>query len=140
MNSNNNKLNWAREFFKNDIFSVQQLGAVIEAAYDGYARCSFVPDKKHQNAAGAVMGGAIFSLADFAFAVAANSPTVKTVSQSASITFLANTKCNKIIAEATCIKNGKNICCYDITVSDDAGTIIAKMMTDGFIIDRAELR
>lgn len=140
MNEKSNKLEWAQEFFKNDLFSVQQLGAKIEAAYDGYARCSFVPEEKHQNAAGAVMGGAIFSLADFAFAVAANSPTVKTVSQSASIAFLANTKCKKLIAEASCIKSGKNICCYDILVSDDSGTIIAKLLTDGFIIDREELR
>lgn len=137
-NSSKSKLDWAIEFFSNDTFSVRQLGAKIEAAEDGYARCSLEPDERHQNAAGSVMGGVIFSLADFAFAVAANSKSARVVTQSASTVFLSSPKCSRMIAEASCIKRGRNLCCYDITVSDDVGTPVAKVVISGFITDLSE--
>ena len=65
-------LEYLREFFKDDIFATKMLGAKIEEARDDYAKCSFKIDSNHMNAKGIVMGGAIFTLADFTFAVATN--------------------------------------------------------------------
>ena len=65
------KLDEVRERFSHDRFATVN-GAVIEEIAEGYAKCSMQINNDHKNALGAVMGGAIFTLADFAFAVAAN--------------------------------------------------------------------
>ena len=66
-------LTTAREIFSHDIYATETTGIVIEEAEPGHAVCSFSIDKRHLNAHNRVMGGAIFTLADFAFAIAANS-------------------------------------------------------------------
>lgn len=60
-----------QERFKNDRFATDN-GAVIEEVGEGYARCVMSLDEHHYNAVGSVMGGAVFTVADFAFAVASN--------------------------------------------------------------------
>lgn len=64
-------LDEVRERFSKDRFATVN-GAVIETVDEGFARCSMELNDTHRNALGAVMGGAIFTLADFAFAVASN--------------------------------------------------------------------
>ena len=49
------------------------LGAELEDWGPGWSRVSWTPDVAHENFAGAIHGGAIFTLADAAFAVACNS-------------------------------------------------------------------
>ena len=65
------KLEEARLFFAKDRFATEN-GAVIDEIGEHYAICSMEITPHHQNAAGRVMGGAVFMLADFAFAVASN--------------------------------------------------------------------
>ena len=52
-----------REYFSGDLFATKAAGAVIDEAEDGFARCSMELSDTHRNARGAVMGGAIFTLA-----------------------------------------------------------------------------
>ncbi len=59
------------KLFENDRFATEN-GAVIEEVEEHYAKCSLKLGSRHRNAMGAVMGGVYFTLADFAFAVAAN--------------------------------------------------------------------
>ena len=66
------ELNTLREKFVQDLFVSQGLGAVIDEAHYGYAKCSMEIEPRHCNALGIPMGGTIFTLADFAFAVASN--------------------------------------------------------------------
>ena len=65
------KLEEARAFFAGDRFATEN-GAVIDEIGEHYAICSMEITPHHLNAAGRVMGGAVFMLADFAFAVASN--------------------------------------------------------------------
>ena len=57
----------AREYFKNDGFASSN-GVVLEELDDEHAVSSLAITANHRNALGGVMGGAIFTLADFAFA------------------------------------------------------------------------
>ena len=57
-----------RAFFKDDVYATQVTGIVIDACGPNYAKCSLALESKHRNAAGQVMGGVLFTLADFAFA------------------------------------------------------------------------
>ena len=62
----------ARAYFSNDKFAMKTTGIQIDDVKPLYAKCSLKITDAHKNAAGAVMGGAIFTLADFTFAVAVN--------------------------------------------------------------------
>ena len=120
-----------KEIFKNDRFATEN-GASIEVVEDGYAICSLEITPHHLNAAGAIMGGVPFTLADFAFAVAANAEGLGTVSLSSTINFLNAAKGKKLIAEAKCEKNGRTTCLYSIKVFDELGTSVANVSITGF--------
>jgi len=68
-----------RKMFQNDRFATENY-AVIDEIGNGYAKCSMQINDRHRNAMGTVMGGASFTLADFAFAVASNHEVMGTVS------------------------------------------------------------
>lgn len=108
MTTDETALEEVRERFSQDRFATVN-GAVIEAVEEGYAKCSIILNETHRNALGAVMGGAIFTLADFAFAVASNWNKAASVSLSASISFLGGAKGAKLIAEAVKLKEGRKV-------------------------------
>ena len=117
-----------REIFKEDRFATEAAGAVIDAADVRYARCRLKLEKVHRNAAGIVMGGAIFTLADFCMAVAANGyrENCDTVSIDGSILYMKPTKGSWLIAEAKCIKPGRSLNYYEVMVKDDLDTEVAR--------------
>lgn len=127
------KLDEVRERFSHDRFATVN-GAVIEEIAEGYAKCSMQIKCDHKNALGAVMGGAIFTLADFAFAVAANWQEQPVVSLDASITFLGKAKGNILIAEAKKIRAGRRTCCYMVEITDELGSQVAHMTSNGFAV------
>lgn len=120
-----------RKRFENDRFATDN-GAVIEAVGEGYARCVMSLDEHHYNAVGSVMGGAIFTLADFAFAVASNWNKKPCVSLTAQITYLGREKGKKLIAEAEKVKEGRTTCYYLIEVADELGNKVAHVTSNGF--------
>ncbi len=122
-----------RERFSQDRFATVN-GAVIDAVDEGYAQCSMQLTETHRNALGAVMGGAIFTLADFAFAVASNWNKSPQVSLNASINFLGRAKGDKLIARAQKIKEGRTTCYYEVKVSDESGNQVAHMTSGGFVL------
>lgn len=123
-----------REHFANDKYASESTDCVIEDADENYAKCSFIISEKHQNAVHGVMGGAIFTLADFTFAVAVNGLKKEriTVSLVSQISFLSSPKGSKLIAEAHCIKQGRSTSCYEISISDDTNRRIALVTFTGF--------
>lgn len=124
-------LKQVREFFKNDKFAVSN-GAEIEEIGDHTATCSLVLTDLHRNAIGAVMGGVYFTLADFAFAVAANWQNLGCVSLRADISFFGSPKGNKLIAKAICVKDGKNTACYRVDVTDELNNLTATVTITGY--------
>ena len=125
-----------REFFRADRFAAEVLGAEIEAAEDGFARCTLTIRPEHRNAVGAVMGGAIFTLADFAFAVAANCGGVRMVSLNSQIAYLSPAKGETLIAEAKRVRQGRTTGYYRVEISDELGTQVAEVVTTGFAVNR----
>lgn len=128
---NKKTLEEVRKIFEGDRFATEN-GAVIEEIGDHSAVCSLVITDSHRNAMGAVMGGAYFMLADFAFAVAANWEKMGCVSLHSDIAFLGSAKGKKLIAKAVCVKNGKSTACYRVDVTDDLETPIATITTTGY--------
>ena len=117
--------------FENDRFATEN-GAVIEEVDDHYARCALRVEERHRNAMGAVMGGVYFTLADFAFAVAANWQEIGTVSLTSDIAYLGSAKGDRLTAEAVCVKNGRTTSYYRIEVKDEFGKLAAIVNTTGY--------
>lgn len=121
----------ARAIFSKDTYAMITTGIEIDAVGDKYAKCSLKLDERHRNATGQVMGGAMFTLADFVFAVAANfkqSVTVTTVSQ---ISYLGPVKGDVLYGESKLIKDGKRNCFYQIMITDNLGTDVAMVSVNG---------
>lgn len=127
----NEKLHEVREIFRNDKFATEN-GMVIDEIGDHYAKCSVQLTECHRNAMGGVMGGVHFTLADFAFAVAANWQNMGTVALNTDIAFIGAVKGDSLTAEATLVKDGRSVCCYHIIVKDNLGNIAADIKTVGF--------
>ncbi len=126
-------LDEVRERFSHDRFATVN-GAVIDEVGEGYAKCSMILDDTHRNALGAVMGGAIFTLADFAFAVASNWNKNPQVSLNASVSFLGKAKGSQLVAKAHKLKEGRKTCYYEVMVSDELGNQVAHMTSNGFAV------
>ena len=121
----------AREYFKDDGFASAN-GIILEELDDAHALTSVILTHNHRNALGGVMGGAIFTLADFAFAALSNQLHMGTVAQQISINYLSAPKGDRLIAKAVCRKNGRNSCVINVDVSDDTGRDIAQFVGTGF--------
>ena len=121
----------ARSIFMKDTFAMVTTGIDIEAVDKNYAKCSLTVDDRHKNAVGLVMGGAIYTLADFTFAVATNFKSSTTVTLVSQISYLSGMKGSKLFAESHLIKDGRRNCFYEIHVSDDLGTSVAVVNITG---------
>ena len=102
---NAQKLEQIQKVFANDRFATEN-GVVIDEVDDGYAKCSLEIQPHHLNAGGTVMGGAIFTLADFTFAVASNWNKPLNVSTTSQITYLGTAKGARLVAEAHVTASG----------------------------------
>lgn len=120
--------------FAADKFATEAAGIVIEKAGPCYAECSMKIKPFHLNAAGGVMGGAIFTLADFCFAVAANNDreSGSAVSLSSSVSFVGKAKGTALVGEAKCMKSGRSTCLYTVEIHDDLGNKVAFVTVNGF--------
>ena len=128
---NGKTLEEVRKIFEGDRFATEN-GAVIDEVGDGTATCSLDITDSHRNAMGAVMGGVYFTLADFAFAVAANWQKIGCVSLRSDISFLGAAKGKRLIAKALCLKDGRSTATYRVDVTDDFGNLCATLTVTGY--------
>ncbi|MBE6348408.1 MAG: PaaI family thioesterase [Spirochaetaceae bacterium] len=133
------KIRFANDFFATKAAKINIISAepVDEKnIYDCEAtnvNCEMIIEDLHRNAAGGVMGGAIFTLADYAFAICANAlnKSFVTVSVSSTINFIGVCKGTKLIAKPECVKTGKNLCFYEIKIFDDLDNLISSVLMTG---------
>ncbi len=123
----------ARAYFEQDRFATENGVFLSELSGDG-AVCTLTLSGRHRNAEGGVMGGAVFTLIDLAFAAAANNAHRPTVAQQVSMNFLSGSRGSVLTAKARCRKDGKTSCVYQVDVSDDLGRDIAQAVVTGFKI------
>ena len=121
-----------RALFANDRFATEACGCRVVEASQGHAICEFDITDGHRNAQGAVMGGAIFTLADFALAIGCNIGEAPTVSVSNTIEYLSAAKGEKLIATCSSDKSGRSLGFYTVDVVDDLGTPVARMCATCF--------
>jgi len=113
-----------KEFFKRDKFA-EHCGMRLVEVSAGRAKAEMNVRPEHLNAVGTVQGGAIFTLADLAFAAASNSHGTVAVAINASISFLKAVSEGTLTAEAEEVSLNPKIASYKIDVKDDAGDTVA---------------
>ncbi|MCX8154077.1 MAG: hotdog fold thioesterase [Candidatus Bathyarchaeota archaeon] len=99
-----------------DIFR-ENLGIKVLEVKDGYAKLSLQITKNHTNSIGTAHGGAIFALADCAFAEAANFGENIAVAVQVSINFMKPAFEGDILtAEAVRVSEGRTLGFYHVTI------------------------
>lgn len=122
----------AQKFFANDRFATQVTGIVVLYAEKCASKCMFKTTPEHLNSNGFVMGGALYTLADLAFAVAANTGNPPTVTLNSQMNFLTSTKADEVYAEASCIRDGRHASVYVINITDSDGKKVAYATFTGY--------
>ncbi len=113
-----------KEFFKNDRFAGHS-GVELIQVNPGQATARMAIQQSHLNGWGTAHGGAIFTLADFAFAAAANSHGTLAVAVNVSITFMKAARSGTLTAEAREISANPKLASYTVEVRDEQQDLVA---------------
>jgi len=109
---------------KNDRFANHNDIRLISSG-NGEAIAEMTVSEKHLNGVNIIHGGALFTLADFAFAAASNSHGRIAVASDASIKFFKGVSSGKLTAKAKELNSGKTLSSYTVDIIDDNDTQIA---------------
>jgi acyl-CoA thioesterase len=113
-----------KRYFENDKFAARSDIELLSVS-PGQARAKMTVHPHHWNGLGTVQGGAIFTLADFAFAAAANSHGTVAVAINVNITFMKAATAGTLWAEAKEISKNYKLGSYTVEVKDDHGDLVA---------------
>lgn len=113
-----------KEFFKKDQFAAL-CGLEILEVSPGRAVVRMPVAEQHKNGLGGIHGGALFTLADFAFAVASNSHGTIAVAINASMNFMKSVSSGILLAEAREMSVNPKIGTYMVEIKDEAGNLVA---------------
>ncbi|MEW6164552.1 MAG: PaaI family thioesterase [Pseudomonadota bacterium] len=100
-------------------------GMTITELREGYARAEMELQPWHLNGARTVHGGALFTLADFAFAAASNSRGQLALSINSSISIFKGARTGKLTAEAREVSHAPKLAGFEVSVRDAAGELLA---------------
>lgn len=120
-----------KEFFKNDKYA-ELTGVELLEVELGRARAKMEVNDIHFNAGNVVQGGAIFTLADLAFAAAAHSYGYLTVSIETSIRFFKSTNSGILYADAKIINKHPKLPTFEVKITDQENALIALFTVTGY--------
>lgn len=118
-------MNKLRDFFQRQDRFAKLLGFHIDEMDEGSATVSTTIKEEHLNGADVVHGGFLFSLADFAFAIASNSKNNLSLGINANIIFQKAKSGGKLFAKAKELSDGKKIATYEVRISDEEDNTVA---------------
>lgn len=113
-----------RRFFLRDRFA-RGAGMRLEEVRPGYARTRMTVSDRHLNAVDVAQGGAIFTLADLAFAACCNSHGTVAVAVNVSIQFVRAGRKGTLVAEAHEASVSPRLSSVDVRVTDRTGALVA---------------
>ncbi len=113
-----------QEFFRKDRFAALS-GIQVEEISPGRATVRMEIRDEHRNSHGTVHGGALFTLADTAFALASNSHGVPAPAIDAHISYMTAARTGTLYAKAEEFALNPRLATYMVTVTDDQGQRIA---------------
>ena len=114
----------AARFFADDAYA-RQAGIELIEVSPGKARVKMEVREQHMNSHRTVHGGAIFTLADTAFALASNSHGIPAAAINAHISYLTAARSGILYAEAEEFTRNPKLASYTVQVTDENGERIA---------------
>lgn len=114
-----------KDFFISEDKFARHAGIELLKIAPGYSKTSLKIEPHHLNGARTVHGGAIFTLADFAFAVASNSRGNLAMGINTSVSFVKAATTGTLYAEAREQAFNPKLASYQVLVTDDRGDTIA---------------
>ncbi|OPX71211.1 MAG: Thioesterase superfamily protein [Methanoregulaceae archaeon PtaB.Bin108] len=111
-------------FFSKDTFA-RGAGIELLEVSPGRARVKMEVRDIHLNSHGTVHGGAIFTLADAAFALASNSHGIPAAAINASISYMKSARSGTLFADAVEYSKNPKLATYTVDVTDERGEKIA---------------
>lgn len=114
-----------QQFFSTEDKFARHAGIELVAMGAGWAKARMKIEPYHFNGAKTVHGGAIFTLADFAFAVASNSHGTLAMGINTSVNFVKAAFTGTLHAEAKEQSRNARLASYSVMITDDAGDVIA---------------
>jgi acyl-CoA thioesterase len=121
-----------KDFFKGDRFAALAGVELLEVG-EGRARARMLVTHDHLNGGGWCQGGALFTLADLAFAAAVNSHLQLTVSTSSNITYFKSVGEGTVVfADAQETVNHHRMPYAEVRITDEQGDLIALFTSSGY--------
>jgi acyl-CoA thioesterase len=117
---------------QNDRFA-KYIGVKLINVGKGHAGTQMGITENHLNGVDFVQGGAIFTLADFAFAAASYSKGLAILGINANISYFKPPKGKLLTAEAKEISSSRKLCSYNVDVFDENKDLIARFSATGYI-------
>ena len=114
-----------KEFFSAEDKFARHTGIELVDVGPGWAKASMKIEPYHFNGARTVHGGAIFTLADFAFAVASNSHGTLAMGINTCVSFVKAALKGTLYAEATEQSRNAKLASYAVMITDDTGDTVA---------------
>ncbi|MCD8043513.1 MAG: PaaI family thioesterase [Tannerellaceae bacterium] len=119
------------EFLSGDRFALSA-GIELLEVKKGYAKARMNITPEHLNGGGVCQGGAIFTLADLAFAAATNSHARMTLSITSTINFFRSEKEGYLYAEAREVFDHKRLSNCEVSITNEKGDLIATLTGTGY--------
>ncbi len=113
-----------KNFIQKDKFA-QSAGITLIEASQGTAKAEMTLDEKHMNGLGVAHGGAVFTLADLAFAAAANSYGTAAMAINISISYIKAVKSGTLTAIAEEESKNHKLSNYTVRVYDESHEPVA---------------
>ena len=113
-----------KEFFKGDRYAAHS-GIELLTVEPGHAKARMEIREMHLNTVNVVQGGAIFTLADYAFAAAVNAYGNLAMSVETSIRYFKGAEKGVLFADAQIVHLHKRLATFEVRVTDERGELIA---------------
>ena len=120
-----------QDFLQGDKFALLA-GVTLLDVGNGYAKACMEVKPEHLTGGGVCQGGALFTLADLAFAAATNSHAKLTFSIDSSIHFFRSVSTGMLYAEAHEVFNHKRLANCEVRITSEQGELIATFNGNGY--------
>ena len=125
-----------KELLDHDTF-VRNTGIKYEEVRGGYCRVRMTVGKEHLNFLGAPHGGAVFTVADAAFAGSCNGHGELAVAVSVTVDFMAPVKEGTVlVGEATEIHRTRKIGHYRLEVRTESGELVSQAKGTAYFLGK----
>lgn len=120
-----------------DRFAFDTVGIEILDITPKSVRTRLSVEERHLNGVGIAQGGALFTLADFTFAIASNIGEFDIVGIEANISYMKPARVGDVlVAESREIHRSKSLAGFEVMVTNQENAPIARFYGRGFVRDK----